>query len=453
MGKLFWKMFLGLWAGSALLMVGTALLLAMTIEQRIAKDVEDSLERYAGGATRGVLAVHEAGSKQATEALLTELENSHGLRIYLVDAQARDILGRTVPPGPKLLISPSPNPEDGCCGPPANAARMRLDFPITSRSGVRYRALVSFSPATKPTLDFATKGLEWPVIVSILIAGLVSALSARYLVKPISKLQAATQRLADGELDYRIAPALAARGDEFTALGNDFDRMADQIGNLLASQRQLMLDLSHELRSPLARMKVALELTRRQSGSHDLIDRMDRDADRMDSLIGELLLLARLESRLPTENLEVLDMSELISSIVEDARLESASSGHYIRALIAPGLAAVGHQELLYRAIENVVRNALKHTPPGGEIEIEASGKKETITIKISDTGPGVPEELIGDIFKPFARGEASPAGFGLGLAITRAAVEHHGGSVRLKNREGCSGLEITLYVPTRAHV
>ena len=450
MGKLFWKIFLGLWFGSALLMVGTAFLFAITIERRIPEDIADSLERFGTASARAVLAAHESGSRRDTSELLTDLERFHGLRMYFIDKDGKDILGRQVPSIPPALRNSreiAPNPSGNSQDSTSNRS---LTIPMITKAGGRYQAVIIFSRPPGPPLDFLLKRLLAPVIVSIFLAGIVSAVAARYLVNPISKLQSAAQRLAGGEMDYRIGKALDSRRDEFTALGKDFDRMADQIGQLLASQRQLMLDLSHELRSPLARIKVALELARSQPDPAELIDRMDRDADRMDALIGELLLLARLESPTPPDNEHPLDLSELVSSIVEDARLESSGSGHYIRALISPGLTTVGDRELLSRAVENVLRNALKHTPGGGEIEFEASRDRDGISIKVFDTGNGVSDELIDQLFKPFARGDGTRAGIGLGLAITRAAIVRHGGTVVIKNRPSRAGLEVRLHLPHR---
>lgn len=449
MGRLFWRIFLGLWFGSALLMLGTAFLFAITIERRFPENVKDSLERFAAAAAKAVLVAHESGSAQDTAELLASLERFHGLRIYFVDPRGKEILGRAVPPGPTTIKSLRMRLRP-FGGPPQGLANLNLDIPMTSKSGASYRALIFFRPPPRPPLDFVLNRLLWPVIASIFFAGIVSAVAARYLVNPISKLQSAAQRLARGEMDYRIGAALDSRRDEFTALGKDFDRMADQIGQLLASQRQLMQDLSHELRSPLARIKVALELARGKPNPDELIDRMDRDADRMDALIGELLLLARLESPTPSENEYPLDLSELVSSIVEDARLESSGSRHYIRALIAPGLTITGDRELLNRAVENVLRNAIRHTPEGSEIECEASRDKDGILIRVLDNGEGVSEAMIEQLFKPFVRVEGSRAGIGLGLAITRAAIMRHGGTVAIRNRQGRSGLEVSLHLPNR---
>lgn len=444
MGKLFWRMFFGLWMGSALLMVGTSILIATTVERRLPEGARENIERFATAAAHSALVVHEAGSAEDTSELLDNLERIRGLRMYFTDERGKEILNRKLPSvGQEIAEAPSSRRPD----------RM-LDIPIVTSSGGKYRAIIMFDRPPRPPTEFILMTLVWPLLTSIFLAGIISAVAAHYLVKPLAKLQAAAQRLASGELDYRVGNALDSRGDEFTALGKDFDRMADQIGQLLSSQKLLMLDLSHELRSPLARIKVALELARGESGSAELIDRMDRDADRMDSLIGGLLLLARLESPNSQRNQEEFDLSELTAAIVEDAQLEGAGSAHYIRAHIAPNLAVVGDRELLSRAIENVLRNALRHTLDGGDIEVVASEEDDHVAIRVTDSGKGIPPELIEDLFAPFARGEdASREGVGLGLAITRAAIVRHGGTVAMKNRESGSGLEVLIRLPARKFI
>lgn len=453
MGKLFWRVFFGLWIGSALLMVGTSVLIAITVERRMPESMREGIGRFATVAARSVLTVYETGSAEDTSELLNSFERIHGLRMYFIDENGKGILGRKLPPMNSIERPGRATPNQNSEMPISMRPDRMLDTPIVTDSGRKYRAIIEFDRPPRPPREFILRTLAWPVLASIFFAGIISAVATHYLVEPLSKLQAATQRLASGEMDYRIGAALDSRGDEFTALGKGFDRMADQIGQLLASQRLLMLDLSHELRSPLARIKVALELARGQSNPGELIERMDRDADRMDSLIGSLLLLARLESPNSKRNQEEFDLSELVAAIVEDAQLESAGSAHYIRAFIAPGLAIEGDRELLSRAIENVLRNALRHTPDGSDIQVVASKEGDHVEIRVVDSGKGIPAELAESLFMPFARGEdANKEGVGLGLAITRAAVGQHGGTVSLKSRHPDPGLEVLIKLPISKH-
>jgi signal transduction histidine kinase len=294
-----------------------------------------------------------------------------------------------------------------------------------------------------------------PLLFSVILAGLFSAVSARYLVVPIDDLRRATRQLAAGDLDSRVGAALRERSDEFGALAVDFDRMADRIGALIGTQRQLMFDLSHELRSPLARVRVALELMRDEPRPA-LLDRMERDADRMDILIGELLLLARLESpesELPQAR---IDLAELLTDIVEDARLEIAGQPRALHLNIGGNDAAtiVGDRELLLRAIENVIRNALQHTPEDTDVQVVLDIDGERVRIRVIDGGEGISAAAMADMFAPFARGDSprQRQGNGLGLAIARAAVQRHGGTIALTARGDRNGtvVEIRLPLPMR---
>jgi signal transduction histidine kinase len=450
MGRLFWRMFLGLWFGSTLLMVGTSLLIVSTVERSMPPVARTSIERFVSATVRSVLSLYEKGGPAAAAEVLGDVERKHSVRIYFLDGAGREILGRKFPAAAAASNSVgSARGDYEFASSRYGESEYLFQGDIRTPAGGDYRAIVLLPGLTPPPHSFLLRSVWWPMLLSILAAGLISGFAAHHLVDPISKLQSAARRLASGELEYRIGHALRARKDEFTALGHDFDRMADQIGQLLGAQRLLMQDLSHELRSPLARIKVALELARSQSSPGALIDHMDRDADRMDLLIGELLLLARLESSNLHQQREIFDVSELTANIVDDARLEGANSGHRLHALIAPGLSVSGSRELMRRAIENVIRNALRHTPAGTGIEVLVCRAQDRAMIQVSDEGPGIAADSIDAMFVPFTRGEdASKDGNGLGLAITRAAVLQHGGRVLVANRENRSGLQVTVFLP-----
>ena len=450
MGRLFWRMFLGLWFGSTLLMVGTSLLIVTTVERKMPPTVRASIESFVSATVLSVLALYEEGSPAVAAEVLGDVERRHSMRIFFLNGAGREIFGREIPAGVAAWGSvDSVRGDYEFASSRYGEDEFIFQGHVRAPSGSDYRTIVLLPGLSPPPASFLIRSVWGPMLLSILAAGFISGFAAHHLVNPISKLQSAARRLASGELDYRVGHALRTRKDEFTALGQDFDRMADQIGQLLAAQRLLMQDLSHELRSPLARIKVALELARSQYSPLALIDRMDRDADRMDVLIGELLLLAKLESSELHQQKEIFDLSELTANIVDDARLESASSEHRIHAHITPGLSVSGSRELMRRAIENVIRNALRHTPDGTRIEVVLSRTQDQAMIRVSDEGPGIAADAIDDMFVPFARGEdASKDGNGLGLAITRAAALHHGGQVFLANRENRSGLQVTVLLP-----
>lgn len=289
-----------------------------------------------------------------------------------------------------------------------------------------------------------------PILSGSIVSVLFAALLAWYFAKPIRSLRTAFESVASGQLQTRIGASMGNRNDELADLGNDFDRMADRLESLLEAQRHLLHDVSHELRSPLARLQAAADLLRQQpERATEFIERIERDTGRMDKLLGELLTLARLDSGITGNVEETLDLRDMLAEITDDARLEAERKHCSIDLDENGALVVLGNHELLYRSIENVVRNAVLHSPEGGRIAISAQSKNGRLHITIADHGPGVPESDFATIFDPFVRSGSgqSVAGYGLGLAITRRVVEAHGGSVSATNRvEG--GLVVVLEFP-----
>ncbi len=295
--------------------------------------------------------------------------------------------------------------------------------------------------------------LPWRLLSIFAVTGLVSVALARYLTRPIRSLRGAAQKLAKGDLDVRVSPELVGADTETLALGEEMDRMAERIQELLASQRRLLRDVSHELRSPLARLNLALELVRRQSPekAKTALDRIERESERLAEMIGELLTLSRLEAGEPLERPETVDVSELASDIVADVGFEAEQKGAKLDVHIEPGLDVTGNPELLRRAIENVLRNALRFTEPGSEVRLDLARADAALALSVRDHGPGVPESAIEDIWKPFYRVSDDRArktgGAGIGLAITHGAIIAHGGTVSAKNAEG-GGLLVEMKLP-----
>ncbi len=295
--------------------------------------------------------------------------------------------------------------------------------------------------------------LLWRLLVVFLVGGLVSFLLARYLTRPLSSLRRATQRVAEGDLSVRVTPELRRADAEIAALGRDFDRMAERVEELLAAQQRLLSDVSHELNSPLARLRVALELARQKAGSDagPPLDRIEREAERLSALIGEILTLTRLEQgeRPP---LEPVDLGALAAEIARDADFEAQRVGRRV-VLHGEPVVLPGDEELLRRAIENVVRNAVRFAPESTEVELRVS-VEDDVVIRVRDRGPGVPEDALEDIFVPLYRVERDrdrkTGGAGLGLAIAQRAVALHGGSIEAENAEG-GGLLVTMRLPRAA--
>lgn len=291
-----------------------------------------------------------------------------------------------------------------------------------------------------------------PLAISLLAMLLVGAAVAWYLSGPLRHLSEGLHRVAQGHFDTRVAPRVGRRNDELSALAADFDRMAEQLQRLTAARQELLHDISHELRSPLARMQAAIGLLQ-QDGARmpEMVERIEREAGRLDALIEELLTLHRLEAAPDSWALDRVDLLDLLHAVAEDADFEARAQGRSVR-IDAPGeFVAQVHGELLYRAFENVIRNAVKYTAPGSAVEVQArpSDDGSQLVVTVADRGPGVPDEARERMFEPFTRLDASSGlrGVGLGLTIARRALGVHGGRIDASAREG-GGLLMTLRLP-----
>lgn len=297
------------------------------------------------------------------------------------------------------------------------------------------------------------KALAWRLGILFLVVGGLSFWLARTLSSPVAPLRRATRRLSAGDLSARVGEKAARRRDEIGELARDFDAMAERIEALVGSQQRLLRDVSHELRSPLARLVVALELARSKAGegAAKSLDRIEREAGRLDELIGQLLLLERLEGGFDGGPGENFDLSELVAGVVDDAGFEAAAQDRVIN-FSAPGTCRIsGLPELLRSAFDNVIRNAVLHTPTGTTVEVELRTVDGGVGVAVRDHGPGVGDAELERIFEPFHRveeaRERSSGGVGLGLAIARRAIETHGGTLSAGTLAD-GGLEVMAFLP-----
>jgi two-component system sensor histidine kinase CpxA len=261
------------------------------------------------------------------------------------------------------------------------------------------------------------------------------------------------QQITAGQLSVRAESALELRRDEFGDLVRDFNRMASKTEGLISSQRQLLNDVSHELRSPLARMNVALDLLRRHVGEDPALNRMEIDLQRLNEMIGRLLTVAKLEAASTLQNPVRVDLSELVSSVASDAEFEAQERGSRVDVKQAADLVVLGDPSLLRSAIENVLRNAVRFTAVGTAVEVNLRANAASVAseamIIVRDHGAGVPEEELARIFKPFYRlaDSRDSTGAGLGLAIAERIVRLHGGRIRAMNEAG-GGLSVEIILP-----
>lgn len=451
MGRLFWKILLGFWCAILLTSVGVGVVVSLYKDSRTSSS--DDLAR---GYTTALMtsAAASALASGGTTAFNATLENWPRFareRLMAVDDQGRDALGRTVPSA--TLEQARRLAKLGAAAPGATRPAGPEVRTVRAVDGQRYLLFMSARES-----GFSHRPPFWraALLRQLLLCGIAglafSTVLAWYLARPVRQLRHAFDRVGRGDLQVRVGQAMGRRHDEITDLGHAFDRMAERLEQLVKSQRQLLHDVSHELRSPLARLQTAVGLMRQQPDkARAMLERIEAESERLDSMVGELLTLSRLEAGEATPPDEYFDLLGLADAAIADARFEAERAGVAIEFTADGDAVARGRAELMRRALENVIRNAVRYSRPGQTVEVQAdrSAAGDWLAIRVLDRGPGVPEAGLERIFEPFVRlpDSARGTGFGLGLAIARRALSAHGGTIAAHNREG-GGLIIEMRMP-----
>jgi len=452
---LFLRIFIAFWLAMCLIVAGGIALTAHVASQRL-----EALENLQPGVLAAdATEVLERHGRAGLERWIQATERARpGLRILVIDQSGADLLGRPLPRRLERMVQ-SLVRRGALELPERDAPRHRMHRwapQIVGPEGDAYVVLPM--PAGEP--PFAVLGTHdvWLGLLALALAssGIVTWWLARYVSRPVTRLQQSARALASGNLDARVGTAFTRRRDELGVLAADFDRMAERLRELIALKETLLRDISHELRSPLARMRVALGLARRPGAAIDReLDRIEREAERLDDLITQILRVSRLASTDPGLQKEPCDLAALVSAVVDDVRLEAAGTGDRQIDWQPPvGIVVDGDADLLRSAIENVLRNAIRFTAPGSVVRVFLHRVRDRAVVHIHDAGPGVPEGELERIFEPFYRsGDArdrGSGGTGLGLSITARIIALHGGTARALNApEG--GLIVELELPLAA--
>ncbi len=322
---------------------------------------------------------------------------------------------------------------------------------FTLANGERYVLIVRWE-RPRFTPFFGDSPLRYVRYAGLLLTALILCwLLAKYLASPIGKLRKATQRFADGDLSTRVADQLGRRRDELASLAKDFDVMAERIEGLVTSQQRLSRDVSHELRSPLARMNVALEIAKQKSNGETstFFQRIESESQRLNDMISRLLTLSKLESGSKDFDRRELNLRSLVEQVAADADFEANAKNRSVRIVRADDCRVVGSDSLIRSAVENVLRNAIRYTKEGTSVEVSLTNTSGKATVRIVDHGEGVPESELANLFRPFYRvGEArdrGSGGTGLGLAIAQQAILAHDGKISAKNEDDGLAVEIVL--------
>jgi two-component system, OmpR family, sensor histidine kinase CpxA len=453
MKSLFLKIFLSYWMAQALFLA-LAILITLAVRERGEAAIWDA--QQATVFSKAIQTYEQSGPAEARR-YLEEVRDSLHTRAYLLDDQGKAVTGIDLPRWAESLAKGvEPPPRDFWQRVTPSPFRRQVQV---AASGHRY-VLVAFLPPSGPFGPGGVPGLS--ILIGVISSGLVCYLLARYLTAPVVRLRAATQRLAAGDLSARAGGLAARRRDEMAQLVRDFDTMAERLEAAVHAQARLLNDISHELRSPLARLNVASALAHQRAGveAHSALERIDLEAERLNELIGGLLTIARLDSGNDARQKSPILLGEMIEGIAADANFEAQGRNCGVESVIKEDCLVMGSPLLLHSAIENVVRNAARYTEEGSSVKItlerSSSNSGAEAIIRIVDSGPGVPEDALDKLFRPFyriddARGRQT-GGVGLGLAITERAVRLHGGSVKASNRpEG--GLQVEIRLPLTTSV
>ncbi|MDX2034130.1 MAG: ATP-binding protein [Blastocatellia bacterium] len=447
--SLFLKIFLWFWLAIGLLVLAIVVTFVTTETEPVTARWRDLMGRALQFQAVTATQIYERDGERALAEYLKRLETTTLVRGALLDAGGRAIGGVKPPPGiePLMEATRRTGRQEAEFYPDRTLAALQFE----SASGKSYVFVVEVLGGFLNRFRVPPRVRLLRVLAVLLTAGLVCYGLARHLTRPIVALRAATQRLAGGDLSTRIGAS--PRRDELAELGSDFDRMAERIEGLVKAQQRLVGDISHELRSPLARLGVALELARQKAGGEagPALDRIGREADRLNELIGQLLTLARIESGTQAASREPVELDRLVREIAADAQFEAAGRNRAVRVLQCDECRVEGNAELLRRAIENGVRNAVRYTGEATEVEVALRRVGAEAQLTVRDHGAGVPEASLPQLFEPFYRvadaRDRQTGGIGLGLSITDRAIRFHGGSVRAENAPG-GGLRITLALP-----
>jgi two-component system, OmpR family, sensor histidine kinase CpxA len=455
-GRLFAKVFLWFWLTVLALfaiffasrMLGTRVVPSTDVTASFAPRVADEAAH-----------AYESGGPQEFEQFARGLVGKSGLELYLIDGYGKDVLSRPIPSDSLPIVRAARSD-----GRVLSRYRLRAhssSYKFTSPSGRPYVLLVRARFQVAKFVD-TTAGGGLPLFAAVLLmVTLFCFWLTHHIVAPIQGIQSAARKVAAGDLSVRAPVEISKRHDELAALAADFDVMVERMSAFVRSQKDLLSTVSHELRSPLTRLMMSLALLRKDSPpeSEELLQRMERDVERVDTLMGQLLTLSRLETGLSSDERNNVDLSQLVQEVVADGDFEAHSCGKSVR-LQAEGSVVIekADQQALRSACENIIRNAIRFTTPGSEVEVilktEKTKTSPQAVLLVRDYGPGVPGESLQQIFQPFFRLKEPSSdprankGTGLGLAIALEAIRQHRGTIVASNTNPI-GLEVKVMLPT----
>ncbi|WP_455366782.1 ATP-binding protein [Kaarinaea lacus] len=454
MYSLFWKIFLTYWLTILIIELFTAWITADLSEHEIHPILEQQNAQFVASTTQAVSILTSHGLP-AFRNWIQKLDNLKAIdEFFVINRYHEELNNKPLPASVKALLD-NDYTEQALINH-SQPIKQILTFKTVTPEGEEYVLVSTFEQPSLARYLLAPQRVAFGVIVS----GLICFLLARYFTSPLTRLRRSTQTLALGAFDTTALQHLRNRNDEFGALAVDFEQMAIRLRDLLNAKRQLLRDISHELRSPLARIRVAIDLARNKlkATSSEEIDRIEQEIERLEFLIRELLTFVKIQPLNDSTETTRVSVRELLEHIVDDVgyELQQTRSTGLINLQCNNDVDIEADPRLLHRAIENIVRNACYYSPSNSGINITCYTQSTNLYIVIEDEGPGVPQDMLEKIFQPFVRvseaRETQTGGSGIGLAIAKRVVEFHNGTIAAANKTNANGLVVTITLPLPPH-
>ncbi len=455
MRTLFLKIFLAFWAAVVAALVATIIVTAFFPAQAFIFQAKNYFTFNLATAGKMGAELYEKSGSEALDGFLRQIDTISSFRLHMISAQGEALRGLDLPGDARALALQT----IAASGVQFKnlATHPLISIKITSDSGQHYAIMLELPVGLVNYFFSLTPGHLLRLLAALIASGLICFWFARYLTMPIKTLQSAVRKFSQGDLTVRVSKEIGPRQDEIANLGKDFDAMATQIETLMHAHERLLRDVAHELRSPLTRLNVALEISRKHAGPEvkRFIDRIGQEADKLSQLITQVLTLSRLENAEPALQLRPVALEEIVQRVAQDAAFEGQTRQCSVVFTIQQKCVLQMDSNLIRSAIENVVRNALRFAPVGSRVDIVQSVQstldQRFAQIIIRDYGPGVAPEALGNLFQPFFRAghpkDRASGGAGLGLAIAHRAVTMHLGQISAKNSEG-GGLSVEILLP-----
>ncbi|WP_291189096.1 ATP-binding protein [Dokdonella sp.] len=458
MQRLFWRLFAAFWTATVVVLLAFAWISTSRFENeripgleitRLQAKMDDLLGRTA----RELRHDGEADAR----VWLRNTPDVSAISVYVFSADGVELLDRAastpVREAAAAILAQAAASDPPRRGVQADGERLRARA-VRTRDGKSYAIVAALEGNFLTRLLLRRPGTFWTHLgIAMIVSALFAALLAWYVSAPLTRIRVSTRRFAEGDLDARVGRLRFGRSAEVAALAAEFDGMAERIKALVDSHRLLVRDVSHELRSPLARMRVALELARDGDAAQvdAALDRIEHESDRLETMLSQALELSRLQTATSAARDEVA-LDALLEDVITNADYEGAPRGRKVVLAECERLSLTASYAALHSAFENVIRNALAYTADGSTVSVRLHRDNDgDAVLRVRDHGPGVPEAELARIFEPFYRVDSartrSSGGTGLGLAIARSAIERHGGHILARNADG-GGLEILIRLP-----